>query len=168
MAAAAVKMWLLQNGVDPDKVKIVEMNTSSAGPAIVRGAIDSGMLGEPAYTLIRNDLREIGRPLDAIAKEFLISGWFAARSWIDADRERARRVVAAIYESNRWANAHRAETLAIFANMVKQSPEALRGLVRTRYATALVPGQIQPELDVAAKFKLIDRPVDATSLIVTL
>jgi hypothetical protein len=85
------------------------------------------MLGEPAYTLIRNDLREIGRPLDAIAKEVLISGWFASRSWIEADRERARRVVAAIYESNRWANAHRPETLAIFANMVKQSLKLCAG-----------------------------------------
>lgn len=165
LTTASVKAWLTQNGVEVDKVKIVELNTAAAGAAIVRGTIDCGLLGEPFYTPMRNEFREIGRPMDAIAKEFLLSAWFAARPWVEADRERARRVVAAIYETNRWANAHRPETLAIFANTIKQSVEALRGIVRTQYATALVPAQIQPVLNAGEKFKLIDRLVDANSLL---
>lgn len=168
LTTVAVHAWMSQNGVDATKVKIIELTASSTPAAIVRGTIDAALLGEPFYTRTRNEVRDIGRPFDAIAKEFLFTAWFAARSWIEADRERARRVVGAIYDTARWSNAHRAETLVLYANNGKMDVDQIRGMARTTFATAIVPAQVQPVLDVGEKYKLIDKPVDTTGFIAKL
>lgn len=164
LTTASLKAWLSQNGVDVDKVRVVELTSSSAPAAVERGTVDAGLLAEPYYTPVRDQFRDIGHPYDAISKEFLVSAWFASTSWVEADRERAKRVVAAIYDTQRWANAHHNETLEIFADRTKLPIEELRPMVRTRYATQLIPSYVQPVIDVASKFKLIDKDVDASTM----
>ena len=168
LTTVAVHAWMTQNGVDGSKVKIVELTAAATPAAIARGTIDAGLLGEPFYTRTRADIRDVGRPYDAIAKTFLFTAWFAARSWIDADRERAKRVVAAIYDTARWSNAHRPETLALYANNGKMDVDAIRGMARTTYATAISLAQLQPVFDVGMKYKLIEKPVDPAVFIAKL
>jgi NitT/TauT family transport system substrate-binding protein len=164
LTTASIKAWLTQNGVDPEKVRIVELTSSSAPAAVLRGTVDAGLLAEPYYTPVRNEFRDIGHPFDAIAKEFLVSSWFASKVWVEADPVRAKRTIAAIYETQRWANAHHNETLEIFAQTTKLPIEQLRPMPRTRYATELLPRYVQPVLDTAARFKLIDHSLDAASM----
>jgi NitT/TauT family transport system substrate-binding protein len=164
LTTASIKAWLTQNNVDPDKVKIVELTSSSAPAAVLRGTVDAGLLAEPYYTPVKDQFRDIGHPFDSISKEFLVSAWFANHSWVEADHERAKKVIAAIYETQRWANAHHAETLAIFADRTKLNIESLRPMPRTHYATQLLPSYVQPVLTTAEKFKLIDKSIDATSM----
>jgi len=164
LTTASLKAWLSANNVDVDKVRIVELTSSSAPAAVQRGTVDAGLLAEPYYTPVREQFRDIGHPYDAIAKEFLVSAWFASKAWVEADHDRAKRTIAAIYDTQRWANAHHPETLAIFAEKTQLPIEQLRPMVRTRYATELLPGYVQPVLNVAAKFKLIDRAVDAATM----
>jgi NitT/TauT family transport system substrate-binding protein len=99
LTTASIKAWLTQNSVDPDKVKIVELTSSSAPAAVLRGTVDAGLLAEPYYTPVRDQFRDIGHPFDAIAKEFLVSAWFASHAWVEADHERAKRAIAAIYDT---------------------------------------------------------------------
>jgi NitT/TauT family transport system substrate-binding protein len=168
MAATIVTAWLGANGVEASKVKIVEVPQPAAGAAVIRGTVDAVLLGEPFYTAVKGEVRDIGHPFDAVAKQFFIAAWFAPRSWIEADRDRAKRVVGAIYETARWANTHRSETLSILARVGKMDMDAVRNMVRVQYATSLDGSQVQPVLDVAAKYKLLDRPVDAGSFIARL
>ena len=168
LTTVAVHAWMAQNRVDASKVKIIELTAASTPAAIVRGTVDAALFGEPFYTRSKADIREIGRPFDAIAKEFLFTAWFAARSWIEADRERAKRVVGAIYDTARWANAHRAESLVLYANNGKMDVEPIRGMARTEYATAVLASQIQPVLDFGEKYKLIEKPVDLNGFIAKL
>lgn len=165
MTTAALRAWLPQNGVDPDGVKLLEFPAAAMVPAIVRGTIACGLTGEPFITPNRDVIREIGRPFDAIAKEFFASVWYGNRGWIEADRDRARRAVNAIYETGRWANAHHAETLALLVRD-PQTAEKLAAMKRITYGTTpLTPALVQPVLDVATKYKIFDRPIDATTLI---
>jgi NitT/TauT family transport system substrate-binding protein len=168
LTTVAVHAWLAQNKIDSSKVKIIELTAASTPAAIARGTIDAGLFGEPFFTRTKSEIREIGRPFDAVAKEFLFTAWFAAKSWIDADRERAKRVVGAIYDTARWSNAHRAETLVLYANNGKMDIEPIRAMARTEFATAIVPAQVQAVLDVGQKYKLIEKPVDLTAFIAKL
>jgi NitT/TauT family transport system substrate-binding protein len=168
LSVAALRAWLSDNGVDPAKVKMVEIPTPAAPSMVARGTIESAMVGEPFYSTSKSELRDIGRPLDAIGKEFLFSAWFASLAWIDADRERAKRVVAALHETSRWANAHRAETALILARDFKMEIDQIRGMGRAVYATSLNPVQIQPMINVAEKFKLIEKPIAMGSLVARL
>lgn len=164
LSSAAMHAWLAAAGVDIAKVKIVEMNMAVQTAAIARGTLDAGFIGEPFFQSAKSDVRELGFPLESISKTFALSAWWAPRAWIEADRERARRVVAAIYETARWANSHRSETLAILARDAKMDLEAIRGMARISYATALVLPQVQALLNAAETYKLIDRKVDAATI----
>lgn len=164
LTTASIKAWLAENGVDPATVRVVELTSSSAPAAVLRGTVDAGLLAEPYYTPVKAEFRDIGHPYDAISKEFLVSAWFASNAWVAADPARARRVIAAIYETQRWANTHRAETLVLFAETMKMDLDKLHGMIRTTYATRLIPSYVQPVIDTAARFKLIDRRIDVSTM----
>jgi NitT/TauT family transport system substrate-binding protein len=169
IALVGTRAWLKQNGADPAKVNFIEFNSAAMATALARGTFDAAFLNEPFVAFDKNDkndVRDIGHPLDAVAKEFLVNSWFAQKSWIDADPARARRVVDAVYETARYANSHRAETLAVLAKASSLDIDKLRRLVRSTFATTLTPAMIQPVLDIGTESKLLPQPMDAKTLIV--
>ena len=165
LSTASLRAWLPQNGVPLASVKIVEFPQSTMVPAMQRGSLDVGLLSEPFITEAKDEIRDVGHPFDAIAKEFLVSVWYASKPWIEADRERARKAINAIYDTARWANTHRAETFAILAREGKLDTEKLKGMARTTYATTLTAALVQPVLNTATEAKVFDHQIDANALI---
>jgi NitT/TauT family transport system substrate-binding protein len=173
MTTAILRVWLPENGIAVDSVKLVEVPLSAVLPALQRGTIDVGLLSEPFVTPARDLVRSVGYPNNVVAdrtpnKEFPVSVWYAAKTWIEADRARARRVVDAIYETARWANSHQDETLTILVNEGHLDASRLQGLPRTAFATTLTPDMVQSSLDVAYQGKLFPQPVNASELITKL
>ena len=165
LATSSIRAWLPQNGVPLESVKIIEFPQSGMVAAMQKGSIDVGFLSEPFIVMSKNDVRSMGDPLDAIAKEFLVSVWYASKSWIDADHDRAHRIVAAIYDVARWANTHRPETFDILVRDAKLDGDRIRGMGRVTFATSLTPAMMQPVLNTASGAKIFDHPVDANTLI---
>jgi NitT/TauT family transport system substrate-binding protein len=164
VSADALQVWLAQRGVDLAKVHLIEMPQGTMVPAVARGTIDGGLLGEPNITMEHGAVRDIGRPMDAVAAEFCVTTWVATRSWIAADRARVEKVIQEIYATARWANAHEDQTLPILARINKQDPKDIRGMARVQYATSLAVAHVQPVLDMAFKFKQIERRIKADEL----
>jgi NitT/TauT family transport system substrate-binding protein len=165
LVTASVRTWLSHSGVPAESIKLVEFPQSAMVPAMQRGTIDVALLSEPTLVASRDLIRDVGHPLDAIAKEFLIGVWYASRAWVEADRPRARKLVAAIYDTARWANTHRAETFQVLTREGKLDGNKLKGMLRVTFATALTPDMIQPVLDAAAAAKFFPQPLDAKALI---
>ena len=166
LTTAALRNWLPENGVDLSTVKLVEISQATTVPGLQRGVIDCGLLGEPFITPNKDDIRDLGHPMDAVAKEFAQSVWYASKAWVEADRPRARRAVEAILETGRWSNTHRAETFAILVREAHLDGEKLKGMIRTPYATGpLTPAQVQPVLTAGYNAKIFDHPIDANTLI---
>jgi hypothetical protein len=84
---------------------------------------------------------------------------------MEADRERARKLVGAMYETNRWANAHRSETFSVLVRDGKLDGDKLKGMIRSVFATSLTPELVQPVFNVATASKIFDGPVDADKII---
>jgi NitT/TauT family transport system substrate-binding protein len=168
LTTACLRAWLPQNGVDLSGVKIVEVPQPAAVPALERGTVDCVLLGEPFLAPNRSKIRDIGHPFDVIGKTFCISVWYASKSWVEADPARARRAVAAIYDTARWANTHRPETAAILVRDAHFDAAGLQGMIRTTFATSLTPAQVQPVLDIALQAKIFANPVDANAIIAKL
>jgi NitT/TauT family transport system substrate-binding protein len=165
LATSSIRAWLPANGVPLESVKIIEFPQSGMVAAMQKGSIDAGFLSEPFIVMSRNDVRSLGDPLDAIAKEFLVSVWYASKSWIEADRERSRKIVQAIYDTARWANTHRPETFDILVRDAKLDGERIKGMGRVTFATSLTPAMMQPVLNAGYQFKIFDKPIDANTLI---
>jgi ABC-type nitrate/sulfonate/bicarbonate transport system substrate-binding protein len=166
LTTASLRAWLPANGVQLDSVKIVEIPQPAAFPAIQRGSLDCALLGEPFITPYKEEIRVIGQPLDVVSKEFPQSVWYGSKAYIEADRDRARRIMNAIFETARWCNTHRDETFQVLVRDAHFDGEKLKGMIRTTFATQpLTPAMVQPVLNIAAQTKIFDRQIDASTLI---
>lgn len=90
---AATTIWLQKNGVDPTKVRFIEVNP---GPlirnALERGRVDAATAPEPTLTeSVQAGARVFGDPFAALAPRFFIGVWIARNDWIKANPEVARR-----------------------------------------------------------------------------
>ncbi len=160
----AVSEWLKAGGADPQRVKIFEIPFAQVAPALTRGTIAAGLLGEPFSSQHAAEVRAIGYPYAAIAPAFYTGVWVARRSWLAANTPLARKLVAAIYTTATWANTHHAESAALFAKMSQQDLSSLASRTRIPFATTLEARYAQPLLDLALKYKLLDKPVVARDL----
>ncbi len=166
LTTASLRSWLPQNGVPVDEVKLVETVASAAFPSVQRGAMAAALISEPFYTPYRDQIRVLGYPMDAVAKEFCQSVWYGNKNWIEADRERARRVLNAIYETSKWCNAHREDTFNVLVRDAHFDGEKLKGMIRTTYlASPVTPALVQPVLNVGYQTKIFDRQLDANAII---
>lgn len=165
MAEISTREWMRQAGADPAKARFVEIPGPLAVPALERGTVAAAIVGEPFATAAGDRIRRLAKPYDTIAKSFYVLTWFAKRDWIEQNAPMMRKFVQAIYDTARWANAHHDETAPILAKWLKIDVEAVRTTPRTTYATSLDPKMMQPALDIAARYSLIEKPVNAASLI---
>jgi NitT/TauT family transport system substrate-binding protein len=170
LTTACLRAWLPAHGVAVDQVKLIEIPQSAALPALQHGTMDAGLLSEPFVTFGKGTVRAVGSPFDAAAdltpgKVFCVSVWYAAKSWFEADPARSRRIVQAIYDTARWANAHRDDTFNILVRDGKLDADQAKGMQRTTYATALGPDFIQPVITIGTNNKMFQKPVDVSTLI---
>jgi NitT/TauT family transport system substrate-binding protein len=173
LTTACLRAWLPEHGVPNDSVHLVEIAQSAIVPSLQRGRLDVALLGEPFITYAKGQVRSVGYPMNAaadhaVAKQFCVSVWYANKDWIDADKDRAHRVVEAIYDTARWANTHQSETFDILVNDGHLDKSRLGGMSRTVYATALTPDLVQPVFDIATQYKIFPKQVDASTLIAKL
>jgi NitT/TauT family transport system substrate-binding protein len=157
--------WLTRNGADPAKVKFFELHFPEMTPALTRGTIDAALLGEPFLTESKADVRPIGVPFATVAKVFYIFGWFARRDWLTANADTAHALASAFYEAGRWANSHKAESAVIEAKYTSVDLDVVRVMARNPQSTSLNPAYMQPLLDMATRYKLLERPYLASELI---
>jgi len=137
------------------------------GLALSRGTVDAVMMTEPALTLAskQNIIQVIADLESVIAPRYLNSCWFATREFAQKNPELVRRFDRAIYDAQRWANGHHAESAAILSKYSKLDLDLVRTMGRTELAEGLRPSDIQPFLDVAVKYGALSRPVSASELI---
>lgn len=164
----ATRAWLAQNGADIQKIRMIELPSSQLAVGLARGTVAAATIPEPALTAARPSVRIIGKPFDAIAKEFQISSWLTTRDWIAKNPEAARRLIGAIYATARWANANQSDSLVILEKYAKLNPDDTRGMTRARYSTSLPVSQLQPLLDIGLRSKTIASPIDITKYVAAL
>jgi NitT/TauT family transport system substrate-binding protein len=159
----AASLWVDKNGGDSKSVHFVELPFASMAPALAGGRVDAAMITEPAMTIQKAQIELLSPAYDAIAPEFLIGGWVAASLLIHADA--ARRFAAAMAETARWANAHRAQTAQVLVARTKLDPAIVRSMVRATYGERLTAETIQPVLDAAQRYGSLREPMKAADLI---
>lgn len=167
ISSLSVQEWLRVNGADIAKVKIFEAPFPTMLPGLERGTIAAALISEPFLTASGPTTRLLARTYDTVGKQFYITAWFTSRDWLRRDPDLARRFTSAIYETARWTNAHHPESAAILAQVTKLPLENIKAMRRASFATSLDPKLMQPVLDIGARYKAIERPVNATDLIAT-
>ncbi len=146
------RAWIEANGGDLSTVKFVELPFPQMQPALDAGRVDAVMIAEPFLSVARKTDRVLGAPYDTVAKEFMVSAYFANTAWAKDHADVLNRFVAAIHEAAVWANANHAKSAEILLKYAKMDPDAAAAMVRVRYGETLNPAWLQPVINVAAKY----------------
>jgi NitT/TauT family transport system substrate-binding protein len=168
ISSCSVEEWLTRNGADVAKVKIFEMPFPTMLPALERGTIAAALFAEPFVARAKAETRQLAATYDTVAKTLYITSWFTTRDWIQKNPDASKRLTGAIYDIARWANAHQSETAVILSQLTHVDVDLIRSMNRATFATSLDPKLMQPVLDIAAKYKVLDRRIAAAELILPL
>lgn len=164
LSASAANEWLRVNGADPAKVKFFELPFPDMNTALERGTIAAALQGEPFLSAAKANQRQLGIPFEAIGKSFYVNVYAASRTWLAANGPLAHRLAAALYDTNRWVNTHRADSAAVESRFTKLPIETARTMARNTFATNFDPQLIAPVLEIGARYQLIDRLVRASEI----
>jgi len=167
MDTVAIMNWVDQNGGDSKTLKFVEMSASVSLAAIEEGRIDGADLNTPTLTrgLEGGKIRSLAQIFDGIAPRFANTGWFTMTDYATKNRAIVEKFARVIGEANAYCNAHHADTVALVAENAKIDPAVVGRMARITFGDYLRPADIQPLINVAAKYGAISKPFDARALI---
>jgi NitT/TauT family transport system substrate-binding protein len=162
----ATEAWIDQNGGDPSKVKFIEIPPPAISAALTQGRIDGAPVFEPAFTAALNGGARIGAHVyDAIGKHYIGAAMFANTAWVAAHRDLVDRFNRVMLEAVQYVGAHESESIPLIAQFVGIDPAILPKMHHPGRATYLVASEVQPLIDLAAKYKIIAKPFPAQQMI---
>ncbi|HEY5341739.1 MAG TPA: hypothetical protein VIK27_11990, partial [Candidatus Aquilonibacter sp.] len=85
--------------------------------------------------------------------------------WARAHPDLARKFVAVMAETAKWANGHHAETAKMIVALTKMPPDVANKMERAYYGERLDPALIQPVIDATAKYGAIPKAFPAAEII---
>jgi NitT/TauT family transport system substrate-binding protein len=157
--------WVDKHGGDSKTLKFIEVPFPQMGGALEQKRVDAAMPVEPFVSADRATARSLGNVLDGVGSHYMIVGWLATDAWIAAHPDVAARFAAAIAKAAVWANTHEKESAAILVRNSKLDPATADSMARAVYGTKLDPSLVQPVVDAALKYGIIDKPVAPSDLI---
>ena len=154
LAEYATRAWLDQNGGNTSTVKFVEIANGSMPAALSTGRVAAAEINEPYLGTAEKTDRLIGYPNDAVAKEFLVAGWFTSTSWAQSNPDVVARFAAVMSKAAVWANRKQNDVKAaeILERYTKIETGLMATMVRVHFAERLNASLIQPQIDATAKY----------------
>ena len=148
------RAWIDKNGGDSTTVKFVEITFPETAAAMAAGRVDAAYMVEPFLTVAakKGDARILADGDDAIGQKYTSTGWYATTQWARAHPELVSRFALAMNESARWANANQTKVTPILVKELKVDPALSAAAHRPYFVDRLVAEQIQPWIDVTAKY----------------
>ena len=170
LIAIATQAWVDQNGGDSKTVRFIEIPTSAVTAALEQNRIVGATLITPALAeaLESGKVKLMGRSFSAIAKRFMIAGWFTTKEWLDKNGDVAKRFVDALMQAGAYTDTHRAETVELLASYSKLKPSTIRGMVRSTIGRVADPRDIEPVIAAGVKYGAFDKPFPAADLIASI
>ena len=151
----AAEAWIDKTGGRSDATKFIEMSSGDMLVGLQQNRVDGVCLVEPFVTGGRAAGSAIAPFFDAVAPSFLISAHFTTLEWARANADIVRRFQDTIAKTAAWANANHARTGEILVNVAKLNEDTIRTMSRTVFTERLDATQIQPVIDLTAKYGAI-------------
>jgi NitT/TauT family transport system substrate-binding protein len=164
----AAKAWLDREGVDPSKVKMVELGTPLTVPPLVQGRVAASTANEPAITtaLAKGDVRILADdPFAVFGEEPFLAGWMSTGKWLDANPRTAQAFAEAMQKSIDWVKANPDEANALLTEKTGIPAAVVGKMVKSTDKPEITPADLQPYIDGAKKYGLMDSTFDASELI---
>jgi NitT/TauT family transport system substrate-binding protein len=167
LGSLAARAWLAQGGADSTKVRFLELPEEQMLPALQAKRVDAIVTFEPFTTavLVSKSARSLATPFDAIAPQFDVTVWATYGPFLAANRDRLSLFVRVMRQATVYANAHFDDVAPIIASYTKIDIETVRHGLRAKMALDPVPANLQPVIDVAARFGELSAAFPAREII---
>jgi NitT/TauT family transport system substrate-binding protein len=154
LLAVSVKAWLDKNGADPNDVRFVELSAPAMYAAMTEHRVDAIAVYNPFMAAAEaNGARDLGKPYDAIATSFLTAAWCANANWVAAHRPAALAFAKVIHDAAAYTNPHYNDLIPFIAAFSKTEVATLEKMQPVLVPPAVTAADIQPLIDVSAKYK---------------
>lgn len=159
--------WLDAHGVDRSTLKFVEMPASAMLAAMESHRIDAATFYEPFYSSLMATwkVRTLADPYSAIGKHYSDALLYGNKAWVDSHRDLVEKFLEATREAGNYVGAHESDVVGITAEYTGADPKTLANMHHGERTIALPPEILQPMIDAAAKYKLIDKAFPASDMI---
>jgi NitT/TauT family transport system substrate-binding protein len=164
----ATKAWLDREGVDPTKVKMVELGTPLTVPPLVQGRVAASTANEPAITiaLAKGDVRILADdPFSSFGQEPFLAGWMSTGKWLDANPRTAQAFNDVMQKSIDWIKANPDEANAVLTEKTGIPAAVVGKMVKSVDKPEITPEDLQPYIDASKKYGLMDGTFPASELV---
>lgn len=163
----AMKSWMDKNGGDSSSFKIVEIPQLAQLAALEAGRVDAIAVTNPAYTLAMatGKTRFVANIHSAISPRFLLALWFSSTGWVERNRSTGERFARTIADAVVYVNGHITETVDDLVTATGLDRSLVLRMKRSPQTPNVVPGDIQPVIDAAVYYKMLERGYPAAELI---
>jgi NitT/TauT family transport system substrate-binding protein len=162
----AAQAWIDKNGGTSSSVKFVELPFPSMINALQTNRIDAAVVVEPFV----GPAKAVGHALaaidSAIAPRVLIGCWIASDAWAKANPVAVTSFAQAMSKAAAWANAHRKESAEILAHHTDLPATTIATMQRVTFPTRIVIAEMQPVIDLTAKYGNIGATFPAAQLMI--
>lgn len=148
----APQLWIDKNGGDSTTVKFVEMTFPAIIESLGANRIDAAIVADPFIAQAKANARILSNAYDAIGARYIIGCWFTTKQWAGAHQDLAARFAQVIAKTALWANAHKPQSGAILAKYAKMDPAVAASMLRVDYAQRFTVPDMQPVIDLAARY----------------
>ena len=163
----ATLAWVDAHGGDSQSLRYVELPISSSPNAIAQHRVDAVFVTEPVLSdaVDSGKVRPIIPVLSALGKRFLFSVWFTSTDFAKANPEAVKRFTAVITQAQAYVNGHHREMAPLVADLAGLPVGEVQNAKMATCGTTLGPADLQPIINVAAKYRAIPQPFDAKDII---
>jgi NitT/TauT family transport system substrate-binding protein len=150
-------------GGDSSTVKWVEIPISAAAAAVEAGRIDGSVSAEPYMSrdLSAGKVRMLVDMLDGYPGEILEGAFFSTHDFAAANTDALARFASVLRQGAIYANAHGNELIPLLVTNTGMEPDVAAHMRRAMNGVNFDPSQVQPVIDVAAKYKVLPHGFDA-------
>jgi NitT/TauT family transport system substrate-binding protein len=158
------ELWIDKNGGTSSAVHFIEFPFPDLPAALAQGRIDAAFVAEPFITEAAPFARTLATPFDLVAPRWMLGAWFTTPAWANGHREQVQTFGTVMAKTAAWANANQEQSGLLLAKYAKIDPAILKNMRRVPYATRAEAAEIQPVIDLSARYGALPAPFPAREL----
>lgn len=166
LSTVATQAWMESNKVDWHGAQFVEMPFPSMEAALDQGRVQAVIQVKPFISdaVDSGKARVLGLNYSAVASRFLESAWFANTDFVAKNKDLIAKFQRIVAQASAYTNAHQSETVDLLATWAGIDPQRAARVPRIVTGTTLQAREIQPVIDVSAKYNLISKSFEAREI----
>ena len=159
--------WIDKTGGDSKSVHVIEIPTSVGAAALAEGRVDAVTMNEPfvSQALADGKVRVLAKPYEAVGTKIMTAGFAAMATLVDRNADTMARFARGMHDAAAYTNTHLPDTVSLVARYSGAAPDVIAKSTRMVDAEYLDPANLQPLVDLSARYGLIDRVFPATEII---